>query len=614
MQLKRVISDAKAYIKAHKTGSLVVGFGVFSVLFYLLPYIIFGKDAYVMIFENIDSEMVHTIFFTEHFFDWGGTVPEMMNVRVMALNTFSLFQLPLYAIFGSFGGYIINDFIVRLTAYFGMFLCINLLLRGRYVPISILVSVLFAYLPVFTVYGLTAVGIPILCWALFNIYKKKRLLQSYLLVAFYAISSSFILVACYVVVALAIMCIFFLCTRGKTQKHFYFASLMLIVLVLLGNIKMLALFASNYQSHRQIWGTQFGGFFPERLFTQLGESFQVFFVSRPHIGSFHTFIAIVSLIAVALGGAMWYFKRRNYKSLREYKILLFGVLTNYIVALTYAIGNYFWSISFLSIFNMQGFMMNRVDFLFLTTWYVTFGIALVILFEFARSVKLGNIVAWASVSCIVLSAIVFVNVPRYYYGKNNIYGERYENYFFANYAKLFTGRENKYNPSWRQFFDTDLFDDIAADIGRNKSDYRTICLGVFPDVLSYNRFHTLDGHMQIYSYDYYRRFGRVIYPELSKDESNKLFAWNKWGNQCYVISNELHSIRGLDFVIPKDNNIQIKNFDISLFYLSELSEGKDVYLFSAVEIADPAYAHFYVGYYTHPKSWWGIYLYKVIGA
>lgn len=703
MDKERII----AFIKNHKRQIIVCACGFLSVFIYILPWLVFGEDSYIMIFENIDCETVHVMYFAENFFRWTGTVPEYMGVDVRAMNVFAIAMCPFYLIFGQFVAYVMWDAIVRAAAFAGMYLLTSRALRNQYLPICLLSAFMFAWLPVFTVYGLTIVGLPLLMWAFLNLVDNKKLALSYSLVVFYALSSSLVLFSWYLVPLMFGICfVYFVRDRGlSTHKHLHIAALVLSGLMVLSALKMITLMLSGYQSHREAAARRWTSvkfvpleaylalLLPQNLFEGF---FNGMFFARPHAGARPTFSGCTVGVATVIALIHYAAYLRRPKHLPIYKV--FGLAWIVLIAIfaSQLIFGIMESMEIPRMFGLQTFNFNRVDFFAVPAWRFAECIAFVIIYQFIidlvrekqKSIRAicvniacvcalavytltdinsymplivynqtasryianfifttvtvitllcialvlyfvfprvnkyvtmaGKFCALAIVITIGATTTFFVNAPTYYFGAQSIYGERYEDPFVANWNKLLRGDPRTSNPTYHEFYDTKLFGDIAKAINMPKDTYHTVALGMFPVVLSFNRFHTLDGHVQIYSLERWYELSTANNQEIKKEQDQNngqpgvMNSWQYWGNQGYLISYEIHKERGFDFCIPKTSGVKVQNYDLNLAPVQTMSGGKPVYLFSAVEIVDPNYASKFVGYFDHPKSYWGIWLYKIV--
>ena len=74
----------------------------------------------------------------------------------------------------------------------------------------------------------------------------------------------------------------------------------------------------------------------------------------------------------------------------------------------------------------------------------------------------------------------------------------------------------------KQFYSTNLFDDIKKFIGKPLSEYKVVGFGLFPSIALYNGFNVLDGYL-IYSQTYKNKFRKVISGSFLKQEMANVF-------------------------------------------------------------------------------------------
>lgn len=170
---------------------------------------------------------------------------------------------------------------------------------------------------------------------------------------------------------------------------------------------------------------------------------------------------------------------------------------------------------------------------------------------------------------------------------------------------IFPNNNSISQPSLGEFYDKKLFDQIEGSIANNKrNEYKIVCLGIFPSVLEYNGYHTLDSYIQEYPLSYKHQFREIISKELDKSEDLKDY-FDNWGSRCYIFSSELNR----DYLWGKERDGKVTNLEISTEKLKELDCS---YIFSAVEIENHENLNLQlIGEYTTSESYWNIYVYKV---
>jgi hypothetical protein len=164
---------------------------------------------------------------------------------------------------------------------------------------------------------------------------------------------------------------------------------------------------------------------------------------------------------------------------------------------------------------------------------------------------------------------------------------------------------NKNKPSFKTFYEKNIFEDIKKFIGKDPSMYRVMSLGIHPAVSQYNGFYTLDGYVANYPLEYKHEFRKIISGELNKDFILKNY-FDNWGSRCYAFSAEL----GKNFMFDKraQKKVEQLNFDLDAF-----KKMGGEYIISAVEI-NPNNNPEYILQKTFESkdSFWKIYLYQIL--
>ena len=142
---------------------------------YLSPLIILREDSVIEIHDNLDS----VISDIKVLIDSGKAFSSSATPIEAAMNgldrgsfppeTYFLFWL--FYFLGIFNGYLINLIIIHFVAFFGMYIFLNryVILSQNDHWISIFVSLLFALLPFYPVFGLAIAGMPLLLYSFLNI-------------------------------------------------------------------------------------------------------------------------------------------------------------------------------------------------------------------------------------------------------------------------------------------------------------------------------------------------------------------------------------------------------------------------------------------------------------
>ena len=520
----------KQFCARHKRGLIVAGAGVIFLFFYYLPYMILGENSYILVFDNLDSEIMNNVLGAKYFFQFTGTIPELINIDVRAINVFAPIQLIFYAIFPPLAAFMISDIIVRATAFVGMYLLMDLIFKNKYQFISIATAIMFSCIQFFTIYGLTGAGIPILIWAFINIYKKKNLIASYLCVVFYAVSSSIFLSGWVVLGILFCVIIYLLITRKKHggQKHFYIATALMLGIYLVLSFKVIWLMLSGFESHRVMWNDRtipMSHVVPQLSFAgMLLEFIEVFFMGHYHLRSVHPFLVGLCFIALIIGFVLIrkYKKRSQEYQIKKYWTLLWVlVVVNAVVAFFAAFAKLRLFGDLLSILKLNFFDFARVYHVSPAIWYVSAGLAFLIFYDFLTERISKKAIRPVALSVIVFFAIIQINV---------IFTETFSSRGWNYYTNVgaVVGIHPKNYPTYAQFYDTELYDSIDKYIkdpdnfGLTKDKYKVGSIGLHPTMATYNGFYTIDGYVQNYSLDYWKLLENIsiqlIRPALLNNE------------------------------------------------------------------------------------------------
>jgi len=383
----------------HRASSAALLTGAAFLLLWVMPYLVLGEDAHIVPQDNLDSEIIFNRLGAKYFFDFSGVIPEFINLDVRALNVFSTFQLVFYAFLPPFWAYIANEFVVRLIAYAGMYLLLSLIFSrcfrtegalerrqaqpgNPYVFVTLAISVVFAWLPLYSVYGLTSVGMPMLAWALYTVFLRGsagkaevpawKLRLCFLYIAFFGLSSALILSGYFILFALFGMCAYFLCKQQHRKKQiwFYLAAALLLAIYILCNLKLISLMLSGYQSHRTLWESAESKNFVETILW----FFALFGLGRPHAGGYYSVIVLLCVIVFVWG---WRGDKKN----RIWQWLSWIILLNAAIAAANALLSSALAGRIMTALGLGGFRASRLFFALPFAWHTAGAFALAYIWE-----------------------------------------------------------------------------------------------------------------------------------------------------------------------------------------------------------------------------------------
>lgn len=547
-------------------GRYIIPVGI--LFLYILPLIWFGQDSHILIHDNLDSNIIYFKILAESGQIFGALdaeIPNAMNglPRNVYGSEFNVI-LWLYYFFEPYTAYVVNQILMRLIAFWGMYL----LLRSHFLKdqssewIAIGVALTFSLLPFWPSGGLSVAGQPLAFFAFLNFRESRHSIKDWLIITLVPFYSSLVLSFAFFIAALSLLWFYDWVIGKKFNTIFLLAIATMSVMFLIVEYRLVySMFIDNsYVSHRSDWVPT-----GRSLLGSLKSAWEIFINGQYHAHSLHRFIVILSaLMAVTVA------------LVKTLKFRVFTVLLLIIVATSGIYGFWGWSM-FLPIRENLGllsaFNFSRFHFLQPLLWYLIFALCLKILYD---------------------------HIPKY--GRNIVVGLLVLQSFYLFYHHDQIQQRN--NPSFSEFFSTQLFQEIDEFIGQEKSAYRVVSIGMHPSVSQYNGFYTLDSYKANYPLEYKQQFRRIIEQELVKNPGNRDY-FDNWGSRCYIFTAEL----GRNAMVQKDNNYVIENLELNTSVLYEMG-GR--YIFSAVEIINSADNNLVLlNVFESDDSCWRVYLYEV---
>lgn len=573
-------------------GSLAFGIaGMACVLAAAVPYLILGENMVVFYGDQLDGEVLAYILHARYLFTGADSFPELMNgISATGLFPPAPFFVLFYKVLPPIAAFAAVHICCMAAAYIGMYLCLG---KMTGLPaVAFFCGVLFAYLPLFPVYGLCQYGQPLLFYALYRLYRGERKALNLGIVFLYGAASSLVLVG-YAILGFGLLFLLWLAWKHAFWKHkWYFFGWT----ALLGTYLV-----TDYRLLLQIFGIGEQRASHKELIVRKGQDvlasfWTVFFKGTLHTPT-HQQIIVVSVTAVFILGLPFY-RHLSGRARAAFWYMAGGYLFNFSCALFYAA---YQSDAAAQWRNRMGgvikeFQADRLYWLSASVWYIILGLGLYILWEWAvwcrrarrRSCLAGLAACLSIVSC-ACAAVVF------YYSDFNKGLHRMR--LGEGYSKV----------TWKDFYAPDIFAQIDGFIGRDKSSYRTLSFGIYPAAALYNGFYCLDGYSNNYDLAYHQQFRDIIRGELEKDERLRDY-YDTWGCRCYVLSAEL----GIDrYLVAKGSSDLESGLTIDVGAASEMGAE---YLFSAVRIpnaGDLGLVLLREEPFETPDSYYAVYLYAL---
>ena len=175
---------------------------VLVVVVYVMPLVILGPNSYIRLHDTLEGEWIwlklladsHTAFN----FQPNAIVPQIMkglprNVYPSGLSV----NMLLVQWLGAYSAYIFSSILARIIGFFSMVL----LLKKYFITeeenrfIVWLCALAFSVLSIFTPFGISVLGQPLLLWAFLNLANRSRILISYSIIALFPFYSSIVWLA-----------------------------------------------------------------------------------------------------------------------------------------------------------------------------------------------------------------------------------------------------------------------------------------------------------------------------------------------------------------------------------------------------------------------------------
>ncbi|HLP58102.1 MAG TPA: DUF6044 family protein, partial [Candidatus Deferrimicrobium sp.] len=188
--------------------------GFLIIFLFWFPYVFQGQDTHVKTFDNLDCHVPHTKVLAESgkafCLDPAAKLPNFINgLPLSGVDSGYNVMTWLFMIFAPFTAYALNDLLIRLVAFCGLFLLLK-----RYIIKSdethdawiIFGSALcFSLLPFYPAGGLSVAGMPLLFYSFFNILNRRERPLDFVIILIFPFYSKLALAGFFVMVVLFII-------------------------------------------------------------------------------------------------------------------------------------------------------------------------------------------------------------------------------------------------------------------------------------------------------------------------------------------------------------------------------------------------------------------------
>ncbi|MEN6374689.1 MAG: DUF6044 family protein [Smithella sp.] len=381
--MNRIIISKKIISRSYFTLGFIITCLIIS------PYIFLGENSLTRIHDTLDMGVANLVALIRsgNVFHFNAMIDNVMNGL-----PHSSFASPFYVvvwiflIFKPFTAYVINELLVHVIAFTGMFLLLDEHFRknneGMFIVFGC--SLCFAFLPFMPQLGLTVAGQPLLLYAFLNLLNNKQNKSNFAIIFIYPFYSYLVLSGLFIIIALGLLFLWD-CYRNEKLNKLALFGLMTLVFAY-GIVEHILikdyLLNTGFISHRTEWNLQWGAYsFKEAI----GQAASLLIHEQTHAVSLHTPILFSFILSVII------LIEKKIQETPDIKSITFSLAMAFCVAFSFWF--YVWNFSmpiepiremYFSILHLQlykvPFFNPILDFLYN---YLFFVLLLIIIFLFS---------------------------------------------------------------------------------------------------------------------------------------------------------------------------------------------------------------------------------------
>ena len=282
----------------------------------MVPILALGEGSVFEYYDQWDEYMMNTILTARHLGDGIKVFPEMMGgIAAGGLLPAGILFVPLYLIFSAFWAFILQYAVCFATAFLGMYFCVKEITGSSI--LAVISSSCFCMLPLYPVYALSEMGIPMVIYAFIRLWKGKPPWISLVLIAYFGMGSHLVYTG-YVILAFFAVGLLASLLRRKQSGSLLIAFLLLLGVYVAENHSLfseLLLGKGGYVSHREEMVTYAMPFWQT--------VWNVFTLSAQHAPSLHRYLILPIVILLFLGAV--FYGKLDQKSRRRFILAVGGV-------------------------------------------------------------------------------------------------------------------------------------------------------------------------------------------------------------------------------------------------------------------------------------------------
>lgn len=571
------------------------GFLFLAVTF--MPYVVLGEGSVFPIHDQLDETLMTYVLNARHLFQDGNTVfPEPLGgINVSGMQPSAVLFILLYSVLPTFTAFVVQYLIVSAAGFFGMYGSVKEITGSSILAVA--AAGCFCLLPTQPVYGLSAMGVPLLLYCFLCLYQRKHVAGSFAGILFFGLTTHLVLIG-YVALGFWLLAVLWLLVKKRPNRLVNLGFVWLTGIYIGVNHSLfgeLLLGRSGYISHREELVNYTMPFWKTVA--------DVFCNSAQHAPSLHRWLILPVGFSLILGFVFRKKLEEKGRSRLLWAWLGMAVLAG--AALLYGFCHLPLVVDFKNSCSgfLRYFQLERFYWLYPAGWYLEFALCFSLWWDYGAR-KPGEVdsgegekdpakrhLVWKTLAlaCILLPVVREIKP---------------ESCFYINVNQMNNGSTITGYITWESYYAEELMAQLENVIGRDMSSYRVAHLGMSPAPSLMHGFYTVDGYSNNYSLEYKHLFRRVIAKELEENEQTRLY-FDEWGSRCYLFN----SATGNAWMLGKTEEIRYEGLEFDMEALRELD---CEYIFSAGEILDcEKMGLTFLGYYETDSSYWGVWLYQL---
>lgn len=532
-------------------------FGLFVVSCIVFPYFILGENSYVQVHDQVDGEILNYIYQAKYLFQ-GNIIHEFMNGASKAsMLPPAPFGVLFYKLLPPFWAFVVMQWFILIVGFVGMYF---LLRRLQIVGVlAMVISILFCYNPFYPVYGLAALGQPVVILAgLLLLEEKKKILPFLMLILYGGFSSLTLTGYAWVLFGYLFSIILFLLHRKKQGLCIAQGTTVLTMVYLLTNVDLFKDFFGNngFVTHRT-----------EMVLKaeDLWDKFKSLLLIGGSYSNVYSCAILGAVVVTSLLGVVLYKIKKDDRQVftTAYFMMVFLAVIFIVLALLAAM----WTCTpIVKIRNIAGgfFVYFQADRIY---WFFPFLCVLILAYTIQTWLewsKQGESQMKKLALTVCMCSLLIIQ--GYQEFRDGTLNKNIRLLFVDGYEQV----------TWKSIYMDDVFEEIASYIYEDKKSYSVVSLGIYPSVTLYHGFICADGYSNNYDVEYKHQFLEILEKELEKNEAVRSYLQD-WGNRLYFVSAEY----GVSAMLGKDSNVVFHDVSWNMEAMSDLNVR---YIFSSGEI------------------------------